>query len=159
LQLLRFVPASLAIALLLGAGGEALAQQVDCQGGFSAAKAEYEKRGHAVELANKRKATAEEACGLFKSLVDAQAKMFKFLKDNKAVCGVPDEVIKNLSGSLAKTTEVKTRVCQVAATGGGRPAPSAGLSGAINITGDVGGAPPENSGGLFDTLNGNILQR
>jgi hypothetical protein len=159
LQRFRLGLTSAVVALLLVAGANASAQQVDCQGGFTAAKAEYEKRGHAVEAANKRKANAEEACGLFKSLVEAQGKMFKFLKDNKTACGVPDEVIKNISTSLTKTTEVKTRVCQVAATGGGKPAPSAGLSGAINITGDVGGTPPENSGGLFDTLNGNILQR
>lgn len=161
MQLLRFGPASVAFALLLLAGGRALAQQqVDCQGGFTAYKAEYEKRGKAVEAANKRKATAEEACGLFKSLVEAQGKMFKFLKDNQTTCGVPEEIIKNLAGSVAKTTEVKTKVCQVAATGGGAArTPSAGLSGAINITGDVGTAPPENSSGLFDTLNGNILQR
>jgi hypothetical protein len=162
LQLRRFTLGSTALAFLLLAGGSAIAQQqVDCQGGFTAAKAEYEKRGRAVEAANKRKANAQEACGLFKSLVEAQGKMLKFLVDNKTACNVPDDILKNLSGSLTKTTAVKTQVCTVAANGGTARPPSSGLSGAINITGEVGGPPPDNTngGGLFDTLNGNILQR
>lgn len=162
MQLRRFTLGSTALAFLLFAGGAAFAQQqVDCQGGFGAARAEYEKRGKAVEAANKRKANAQEACVLFKSLVDAQGKMLKFLKDNKTACNVPDDVMKNLGASVAKTTAVKTQVCTIAANGGGTRPPSAGLSGAINITGEVGGPPPESTsgGGLFDTINGNILQR
>lgn len=162
MQLRRFTLGSTALAFLLLAGGGAMAQQqVDCQGGFTAAKAEYEKRGKAVEAANKRKANAQEACGLFKSLVEAQGKMLKFLVDNKTACNVPDDILKNLGASLTKTTGVKTQVCTVAANGGGARPPSSGLSGAINITGEVGGPPPDNTngGGLFDTINGNILQR
>ncbi len=162
MQLRRFTLGSTALAFVLLAGGGAIAQQqVDCQGGFTAARTEYEKRGKAVEAANKRKANAQEACGLFKSLVEAQGKMLKFLKDNQVACNVPDDIMKNLSGSLTKTTAVKTQVCTAAANGGGARPPSSGLSGAINITGEVGGPPPDNTngGGLFDTLNGNILQR
>jgi hypothetical protein len=162
LRLRRFTLGSTALAFLLLAGGVAFAQQqVDCQGGFGAARAEYEKYGKAVEAANKRKASAQEACGLFKSLVGAQGKMLKFLKDNQTACNVPDDVLKNLGASVAKTTAVKTQVCTIAANGGGTRPPSAGLSGAINITGEVGGPPPESTsgGGLFDTINGNILQR
>jgi hypothetical protein len=162
LQLHRFSLASVALAFLLLAGGTAIAQQqIDCQGGFGAARAEYEKRGKAVEVANKRKASAQEACGLFKSLVDAQGKMLKFLTDNKAACNVPDDIMKKLSGGLAKTNAVKNQVCTAATNGGGSRPPSAGLSGAISITGEVGGPPPESTsgGGLFDTINGNILQR
>lgn len=162
MQLRRFTLGSTALAFLLLAGGVAFAQQqVDCQNGFGAARAEYEKYGKAVEAANKRKASAQEACGLFKSLVGAQGKMLKFLKDNQTACNVPDDVLKNLGASVAKTTAVKTQVCTIAANGGGTRPPSAGLSGAINITGEVGGPPPESTsgGGLFDTINGNILQR
>jgi hypothetical protein len=162
LQLHRFSPASAALAFLLLAGGTAIAQQqVDCQGGFTAARSDYEKYGKAVEAANKRKASAQEACGLFKSLVVAQGKMLKFLMDNKAACNVPDDIVKNLNSSLAKTNGVKNQVCTAAANGGGPRPPSAGLSGAISITGEVGGPPPESTsgGGLFDTINGNILQR
>jgi hypothetical protein len=162
LQLHRFSLASVALAFLLLAGGTAIAQtQVDCQGGFTAARAEYEKYGKAVEAANKRKASAQEACGLFKSLVGAQGKMLKFLTDNKTACNVPDEIMKNLSGSVAKTNAGKNQLSTPAAGGGGARPPSAGLSGAISITGEVGGPPPESTsgGGLFDTINGNILQR
>jgi hypothetical protein len=162
LQLRRFTLGSTALVFLLVAGGVAFAQQqVDCQGGFSAARMEYEKRGKAVEAANKRKASAQEACALFKPLAEAQGKMLKFLKDNQTACNVPDDILKNLSGSLAKTVAVKNQVCTIAAKGGGERPPSAGLSGAINITGEVGGPPPESTsgGGLFDTMNGNILQR
>jgi hypothetical protein len=162
-QLRLFASGLVALTFLLLAGGIAVAQQqVDCQGGFNTAKAEYEKRGLAVQSANKRKASAQEACGLFKSLVDAQGKLLKFLQDNKAACNVPEEVLKNIGGSLTKTAVVRTQVCNAAASGGpAAPTPSAGLSGAISITGNVGGPPPESTigGGLFDTINGNILQR
>jgi len=161
LQLRRFAQGSAVLAFLLVAGGTAVAQQVDCMGGFTALRQEYEKRGKALEAANKRKANVQEACGLFKSLVEAQSKMLKYLKDNKVACNVPDEVMTNLSAGVTKTAAVKTQVCNAAASGGGQRPPSAGLSGAINITGEVGGLPPEtnSSGGLFDTINGNILQR
>ena len=161
MQLHRFILGSAALAFLLFAGGVAMAQQVDCQTSFTALRGEYEKRGKAVEAANKRKAGVQEACSLFKPLLEAQTKMFKFLKDNKAACNVPEEVLKNLSSGVAKTASVKNQVCNLAASGGGERPPSAGLSGAINITGEIGGPPPESAsgGGLFDTLNGNILQR
>jgi hypothetical protein len=155
-----FTGGAAALAFLL-LGNIAAAQQVDCQGGFTVLRTEYEKRGQAVQAANKRRASAQEACVLFKSLIDAQEKMFKFLKDNKVACNVPDEVLKNLGTSLSKTSAVKTQVCTAAANGGGVRSPSAGLSNAIGITGDVGGPPQDNDkgGGLFDTINGNILQR
>jgi len=161
LQLQRIASGSAALAFLLIAGGAAFAQQVDCQGGFTALRAEYEKHGKAIEAANKRKAPVQEACTLFKPLLDAQSKMLKFLKDNKVACNVPDEVMKTLAAGVARTAAVKTQVCNAATSGGGPRPPSAGLSGAINVTGDVGGPPPEtnNSGNLFDTINGNILQR
>jgi hypothetical protein len=162
LQLYRFVLGSAALALLLCAGGVAVAQQPpDCMGGFNVLLADYQKYGKAVEAANKRKANAQEACGLFKSLAAAQEKMLKYMKDNQFNCHVPDEAVKNLGASVAKTVQIKTQVCNVAANGGGQRPPSAGLSGAINITGEVGGPPPDSTstGGLFDTLNGNLLQR
>ena len=150
MQLRRFAHASTALAFLLFAGSGAFAQQqVDCQGGFTALRADYEKHGKAIEAANKRKASAQEACELFKTLTVAQAKMLKFLKDNKIGCNVPDDIIKNLGTSVTKTTAVKTQVCTAAANGGGTRPPSAGLSGAINITGDV-GAPPRVGGNSAD---------
>jgi len=161
LQLRPFAFGLICLACLLFASRIVAAQGIDCQGGFNIAKEEYEKRGMAVQAANKRKASAQEACGLFKSLVDAQGKLLKFLTDNKTACNIPDELVKNLGSNHTKTVAVKTQVCTIAANGGAaavRP-PSSGLSGAINITGEVGAAPPENGGGLFDTLNGNILQR
>ena len=151
-----------ALAFLLIAGGGAIGQQqIDCQAAFTAVRSEYEKRGKAVEAANKRKAGVAEACALFKPLHEAQSKMLKFLKDNRVACSVPDDILKNLTAGVAKTGSVKTQVCNMAAAGDGavRP-PSAGLSGAINITGEI--APPPGTaggGGVFDTLNGNILQR
>jgi hypothetical protein len=162
LQLHRFTLGSAALAFFLFAGGTAFAQQqLDCQSGFGALRMEYEKRGKAVEAANKRKASVQEACGLFKSLVEAQGKMLKYLKDNQIPCNVPGDVLKNLGASLTKTTNVKTQVCTMAANGGGARPVGSGLSSAINITGEVGGPPPErtNGGGLFDTMNGNILQK
>ena len=85
MQLRRFTLGSTVLVFLLVAGGAAFAQQqVDCQGGFSAARTEYEKRGKAVEAANKRKASAQEACALFKPLAEAQGKDRKSTRLNSS---------------------------------------------------------------------------
>src|SRR5262245_24364703 len=55
---------------------------------------ETQKHGMAVQKANERKATVQEACKLFKNLLAAEVKFIKGLEDNSRTCGVPPEVIK-----------------------------------------------------------------
>src|SRR5262245_24037920 len=53
---------------------------------------ETQKHGIAIQKANEKKATVQEACKLFKSYLAAESKFLKGLEDNSRTCGVPGEV-------------------------------------------------------------------
>jgi len=120
---------------------------------------ETQKHGIAIQKANEKKATVQEACKLFKSYLAAESKFLKGLEDNSRTCGVPGEVIKQVKESHAKAGQVGKQVCDAATQAATRPAgPS--LSDALG----AGPVMPDSSkssagSGAFDTLNGNILSR
>jgi hypothetical protein len=132
------------------------AQEPPCMKEFTALRDETGKRAAAIRTASERKASPQEACGLFKSMVAAEAKFVKFAADNGPWCGIPPQIIKQLQDNHKQTLNVRTQVCKVAAQGPARPAgPS--LSEAL-------GAPTTSSsnvktghGGTFDTLTGTPL--
>jgi hypothetical protein len=111
-------------------------------------------RATAIRTAGQRKAQAKEACGLFNAFSDAELKMIKFASDNAARCGIPSEIVTNLKQNHTKTAEIRTRVCQAAASPQGPAAPS--LSDALS-------APVPNASniktgrGTYDTLTGTPL--
>src|SRR5215467_260031 len=112
--------------------------------------------GTAIQKANERKATVQEACKLFKSYLGAEAKFIKGLEDNSKTCGVPADVIKQVKEAHAKAGQVGKQVCDAAAQGPRPAGPS------LSDTLGAGLAMPDNSskstgGGAFDTLSGNVL--
>jgi hypothetical protein len=115
------------------------------------------KRAGAIRAASERKATPQEACGLFKAMVEAEAKFAKFAVDQRAACGIPEQIIKQLAENSKKTVAIRTQICNAAAQGPARPA-APNLSDALS-------APVTNSGnvrtgrGTFDTLTGTPLGR
>jgi hypothetical protein len=127
-----------------------------CQSTFESLKAGIDKYGKAIQSANKRKAKVTEACSLFNSYVSAEAKMMKFMKSSQAQCGIPEQAIKNINESHAKSVSLRTKICNAAKGGGSRP-PSAGLSSALGLN-DTPSAYGEKPSGVFDTLNGNVLK-
>lgn len=138
-----------------GGGGPA----VDCQGTVNGLMGEREKAGKALQAANKRKADAKVACGLLRNYVGVEAKLLKFLRANKTTCGVPDHFLKQLADANAQSSQMSTKVCQVAANGGGGPmrTPSSGLSEALGVNTIGGNATGEKPSAVFDTLHGNVL--
>ena len=90
-------------------------QEPPCVQEFFKLRGEAEKRGLAIKAANERKASPKEACQLFGAFITAQTKMLKYATDNTVWCGIPPQVIDNLKQSVAKISEVRTRVCQAAA--------------------------------------------
>src|SRR5258708_4550893 len=52
---------------------------------------EVQKYGTAIQKANERKATVQEACKLFKSFLAAESKFIKSLEENTRTCGVPSD--------------------------------------------------------------------
>jgi len=105
----------------------------------------------------KQKPSAKEACGLFNAFTGAEVKMIKYATANAASCGIPAQIIENMKQSHAKSDEVRTRVCQVAAQGpavgpGAPPSLSDALSAPVPDSANI-----KTGRGTYDTLTGNPL--
>lgn len=129
-------------------------QQPPCVQGFMALRNDTEHKAQAVIAAQKRKAPLTEACKLLNAFAAAQDKMLKYAKENQAWCGIPPEVIQQITLGRAKAAETRTRVCQIAANPPRPAGPS--LSDALGS-----GIPNANNiktgRGTFDTLTGTPL--
>lgn len=154
----RLLPLAAGIAMAIAAVSLAAAQSPNeyCQSNFDKLKAGLDKYGKAIQTANKRKANVVEACGLFKSYVAAESRMIDFVKKAQTTCGIPNEVLSNLAKAHAKSTDIRTKVCNAAASGSART-PSSGLSSALGLS-SAAPAPDDKPSGVFDTLNGNVLR-
>ncbi len=90
---------------------------------------------------------------MFGAFITAQTKMLKYASDNTVWCGIPPQVIENLKQSVTKISEVRTRVCQAAAspqqTG---PSLSDALSNPVPNSNNI-----KTGRGTFDTLTGSPL--
>jgi hypothetical protein len=133
-------------------------QQVPpCLAQFFKLRDDAQKKAHAIQSASEHKATAKEACHLFTVFSAAESKMLKYAVDNKASCGVPDEVITQIKTGHNRTTELRTKICKVAEAPPRPAGPSlsdalgAPIPGANNIR--------SGGGGTFDTLTGNPVGR
>jgi len=139
-----------------GFGGPPQAPPQACQDLISLRNT-AEKQAKAIEEASKRKATAQEACKLFKAFLATESKMIKGLQEHMTTCGVPQQVIQQAKAGHDKYTQIGNNVCEAAAQAGRPAGPS--LSDALGTPLTV----PENSGnrgvGTFDTLTGNALTR
>ena len=78
---------------------------------------EVQKHGTAIQKANERKASVQEACKLFRNFLGAEAKFIKSLEENTRTCGVPGDAIKRANEGHAKATQVAKQVCDAAAQG------------------------------------------
>ena len=145
-----------------GPGGGDAAEQQACMEKFAPLRADAEKRAQAVKAASERKASPQEACGLIKSYVVAEAKLVSYVTTKQTACGIPAEVPKQLKASHARSQQMQKAVCQAAAGGGGGgPAAAPSLSealGATSVAPEVRSAR-SGRGSTFDTINGNVLAR
>jgi translation initiation factor 2B subunit (eIF-2B alpha/beta/delta family) len=80
-------------------------------------RAEIQKHGTAIQEANKRKASVQEACRLFKSYLSAETKFVNSLEENSQACGVPAEAIKQVREGHAKAGQIGKQVCDATARG------------------------------------------
>jgi len=139
-------------------GGFNSGPAVDCQGSIKGLMAQRENAGQALQAANKKKVDVKTACGLLRNYVAAETKLMKFLKTNQAQCGVPADFMQKLAHAHTQSSDMSTKVCKIAATGGGGPRPpSAGLSEALGVNTVGGNAGADKPSAVFDTLHGNVL--
>ena len=94
---------------------------------------ETQKYGMAIQKANERKATVQEACKLFKTYLAAEAKFIRGLEDNSRTCGVAPDAIKQAKEGHAKAGQIGKQVCDAA---------------------DQGPRPRGPTGDFFDSLTG-----
>ncbi|MGC1094825.1 MAG: hypothetical protein WA905_19035 [Pseudolabrys sp.] len=128
-------------------------QEPPCIQEFFKLRDEAEKKATAIKAANDRKAPPKEACQLFGTFIAAQQKLLKYASDNTVWCGIPKQVVEGLKQGIVKVSEIRTKVCQAAASPAAQP-PS--LSDAL-----ANPVPDSNNiktgRGTFDTLTGSPI--
>jgi hypothetical protein len=141
----------------LGGFGPPPQQQAPpCVVEFGKLRDDAAKKAQAIQRAsqNKTKVPPKEACHLFTLFSGAEEKMLKYMVAQKTSCGIPDEVIKQIRSDHARTSEIRTKICQVAEA----PPRPAGPSLSDTLTSPVPDSRNIRSGsGTFDTLTGNPL--
>lgn len=125
-----------------------------CMKDFAKLRDEVEKHGAAVMAAQKAKVALPEACRLLTVFAASQEKMLAYAKKNETWCGIPPQLIQQISLGHANVAKARTKVCQMAAQPQRQQGPS--LSDAL------GGPIPDSSNiktgrGTFDTLTGTPL--
>ncbi|MGC1466565.1 MAG: hypothetical protein WA792_12620 [Pseudolabrys sp.] len=130
-------------------------QQPPCIKEFSGLRDEAVKKANAVRAAEKQKVSPVEACKLLTALAAAQGKMLKYAKANATWCGIPPQIIADISQGHTQADSIRARVCKVAANPPRPAGPSMGD--ALGVT----SAPDANNiktgHGTFDTLTGTPL--
>jgi hypothetical protein len=115
-----------------------------------------QKHGKALSTASAKKASAQEACRLFKTFLSAELRMVRAIETNGKMCGVPPDVAPQIKANHAQAGKVAKQVCEAAAQGARPPGPS--LSDALGTSPPMPDASKRGSG-TFDTLTGNPLAR
>jgi len=131
-------------------------QEPPCLADFMKLRNDAAKKAEAIRAANARHAPAMEACKLFNSFSAAEEKMLKYAEGNTVWCGIPAQIVQQIKQSHAKTSELRTQVCE-AATRPPRPAGptlSDALSAPITDSNNI-----KTGRGTFDTLTGTPLGR
>jgi hypothetical protein len=115
-----------------------------------------EEGAAAIRNAGQRKAPREEVCGLFKNFVAKEARLVRFLADNKTACGVPPQAIAGAKANHVKTVALTKTVCSGGPSGPAGPSLSDALGSPIVADDNSAKLPGR---GTFDTLTGNVLSR
>ena len=139
-----------------GFGAPSAAPPAVCQQ-LLALRDDTQKAGLAINKANERKATVQEACRLFKAFLSSETKFMKGIEENGRACGAPPDLLTQVKQGHTKASEVAKQVCEAAAQGARPAAPS--LSDALGVSPTMPDTSKKTGGGTFDTLSGNVLSR
>jgi hypothetical protein len=125
-----------------------------CNDNFVRLRDDAQKKAMAVQAGGKGHVDRKQMCALITRFASAETQVVKFLVDNKAFCGIPDQAITTSKTNHVATLKFRDTVC---AEGPKPKAPS--LSDAIG-TPTLDTAKNTKTGrGTFDTLTGNPLAR
>jgi hypothetical protein len=140
-------------------GGGGTAEQDECMAKFAPLREDAERRAKAIQAASERKAGPQEACGLIKSYVAAEARLVNYVTTKQTACGIPAEVPKQLKANQGRAQQMMKQVCQAAAQPQGGPAAAPSLSEALGSNAGTEVRTVRGGGSTFDTINGNVLSR
>ena len=132
-----------------------------CMKGFVPLREEAEKRGKMIKAASEQHASPDEACKLIKNFGQAEIKMITYVESHAAKCGIPPQISDQLKLGHKNTETMKTKVCAVAQQPQQRGPAGPSLSEVLGSASAIPKATPvkHTGGSIFDTLEGNVLER
>lgn len=113
----------------------ASAMPASCQTDFQKFSDDRQNAVDRINAFNKKRPTAQAACAAFGNLTGAEARLIKWMTENKDWCQIPEAFFEQIKQAAGQTTKVRGQVCTAArreAAGGGGGAPR--------------GAPPPGAG-------------
>ena len=125
-----------------------------CMPQFMKLRDRAEKLAEQVMAAQKKKVPLPEACKLLTEFSVSQEALLKFAKANQSSCGIPAQLIQQISLGHANVSKARTNVCRMAAA----PQRPAGPSLSDALSAPIPDANNIKTGrGTFDTLTGTPL--
>lgn len=143
-------------------GGPSMAPQQQqmppCLAEFTRLRGEVEKHGAVAKAINDRHGSREDLCKAITTMVAAEGKWVSYSEKNRANCGIPPNIIKQIKTNHEHMLTVRKRVCDTGATAAGAP-PAPSLSEALGTS----QLPARDNtttkrGGTLDTLTGNPIR-
>jgi hypothetical protein len=132
----------------------------ECMNGFLPLRQEAEKRGKLIKAASERHAPADEACKLIENFGRSEIKMIKYVETHAAKCGIPPQISDQLKNGHKNTESMQQKVCAVAQQQQQRGPTGPTLSEVLGSATAIPTATPVmHAGNVFDTLEGNVLER
>jgi hypothetical protein len=144
-----------------GPPSRAAAPPDECMKGFMPLREDAEKRGKLIKAASDRHAPPDEACKLIENFGHAEIKMIKYVETNASKCGIPVQIQDQLKKGHNNTEIMQKKVCAVAEQQQQRGPVGPSLSEVLGSSTAIPTATPikHNGGGVFDTMEGNVLER
>ncbi len=131
----------------------------DCMKGFMPLREEAEKRGKQIKAASDRHAPPSEACKLIGNFAQSEIKMIKYVEAHTASCGIPPQVADQLKNGHKGTETMQQKVCAAAEQMQKQAPAGPSLSEVLGSATMLPEVTAKKGGGMFDTLNGNVLAR
>ena len=129
--------------------------------GFLPLRQEAEKRGKLIKAASDRHAPADEACKLIGNFAQSESKMIKYVETHAAKCGIPPQITDQLKNGHKNTEAMQQKICSVAQQQQQQRPAGPSLSEVLGSATSLPTAAPVKhaSGSVFDTMQGNVLER
>jgi hypothetical protein len=132
----------------------------ECMKGFLPLRQEAEKRGKLIKAASERHAPADEACKLIENFGRSEIKMIKYVETHAAQCGIPPQISDQLKTGHKNTESMQQKVCAVAQQQQQKGPIGPSLSEVLGSSTAIPTATRvRQAGNVFDTLEGNVLER